>query len=116
MTLLALLRLSFTPAERQIDALGRPYFLWDCDLTMEEFRARLEDPDPEVRAHLVGKLMRQAKPDDVFLYVRPREIRELWPRLLRYLGRTRDFWTWLFDDDLSGPRFANPQHLTYVVF
>jgi len=85
------------PAERQIDALGRPYFLWDCDLTIEEFRARLEDPDPEVRAYLVGKLMRQAKPDDVFLYVRPREIRELWPRLFRYLGRTRDFWTWLFD-------------------
>jgi hypothetical protein len=89
--------LSFTPPERLTDARGRPYFLWDCDLTVEEFRARLEDPDPEVRAYLVGKLMRQAKPDDVFLYVRPREIRELWPRLLRYLGRTREFWTWLFD-------------------
>ena len=41
--------------------------------------------------------MRQAKPDDVFLFVRPSAIRELWPRLLRYLGRTREFWTWLFD-------------------
>lgn len=41
--------------------------------------------------------MRQAKPDDVFLFVRPREIRDLWPRLDRYLGRTREFWTWLFE-------------------
>ena len=49
------------------------------------------------RAYLVGKLMRQAKPDDVFLFVRPREIRELWPRLTRYLGRTREFWSWLFE-------------------
>jgi hypothetical protein len=23
-------------------------------------------------------------------------VRELWPRLERYLGHTRDFWTWLF--------------------
>lgn len=33
-------------------------------------RAGLRDPDPDVRAYLVGKLMRQAKPDDVFLFVR----------------------------------------------
>ncbi len=77
--------------------MGRPYFLWDCGLTLEEFRARLDSPDPEVRAYLVGKLMRQAKPDDVFLFVRPRAIRDLWPRLERYLGRSRAFWTWLFD-------------------
>jgi hypothetical protein len=89
--------LSPTPHETLTDGMGRPYFLWDCDLTLEEFRARLESPDPEVRAYLVGKLMRQAKPDDVFLFVRPRMIRELWPRLERYLGRTREFWTWLFE-------------------
>jgi hypothetical protein len=40
--------------------------------------------------------MRQAKPDDVFLFVGPREIQELWPRLERYLGRSRPFWSWLF--------------------
>jgi hypothetical protein len=89
--------LAFTPSDRLTDAQGRPYFLWDCDLTLEQFRAGLDDPDPEVRAYLVGKIMRQAKPDDVFLFVRPGVIRELWPRLVRYLGSTREFWTWLFD-------------------
>jgi hypothetical protein len=34
--------------------MGRPYFLWDCGLTLEEFRERLESPDPEVRAYLVA--------------------------------------------------------------
>lgn len=86
-----------TPPEGLTDDQGRPYFLWDCDLTLEQFERGLHDPDPEVRAYLVGKLMRQAKPDDVFLLVTPRTIRELWPRLLRYLGRTKDFWTWLFE-------------------
>jgi hypothetical protein len=79
------------------DRAGRPYFVWDCDLTVEQFRAGLQSPDPEIRAYLVGKLMRQAKPDDVFLFVRPFTIRELWPRLKPYLGRTREFWTWLFE-------------------
>jgi len=79
------------------DRAGRPYFLWDCDLTLEQFRAGLQSPDPEIRAYLVGKLMRQAKPDDVFSFVRPVTIRELWPRLKPYLGRTREFWTWLFE-------------------
>ena len=86
-----------TPRERLLDTRGRPYFLWDCDLTLEQFTGKLKDPDPEVRAYLVGKLMRQAKPDDVFTYVSPRTIRELWPRLERYLGKTREFWSWLFD-------------------
>jgi hypothetical protein len=30
-----------TPSERMIDAAGRPYFLWDCDMTLAEFRRRL---------------------------------------------------------------------------
>jgi len=86
-----------TPTTLLLDRQGRPYFLWDCDLTLEAFQRGLHDPDPERRAYLVGKLMRQAKPDDVFTFVSPRVIRELWPRLERYLGNTRRFWTWLFE-------------------
>ena len=68
-----------TPPERIVDAKGRPYFLWDEDLTLDAFRGRLADPDPEVRACYLGKLMRQAKPDDVFTFASLREIRELFP-------------------------------------
>ena len=84
-----------TPPEKLVDAEGHPYFLWDTEMTLDEFRAGLRSPDPDVRAYLIGKLMRQAKPDDVFTFVSAREIRELWPRLERYLGKTREFWTWL---------------------
>lgn len=84
-----------TPPEVLVDARGRPYFLWDCDLDVASFEARLRDPDPGVRAYFVAKLMRQAKPDDVFLFVTLDTIRELWPHLLRHLGHARPFWTWL---------------------
>ncbi|MDM7915003.1 MAG: hypothetical protein QUU85_07010 [Candidatus Eisenbacteria bacterium] len=87
--------LSPTPRERLLDAKGRPYFLWDEDTTLEEFLRSLSDPDPEVRAYRAGKLMRQAKPDDVFSFLSPEEIEALWPRLERYLGRTRAFWEWV---------------------
>lgn len=93
-----------TPPDRMLDAKGRPYFLWDEDIALDVFRARLADPDPEVRAYFVGKLMRQAKPDDVFTFVSLREIRELFPLVVRYLGRTRDFWTWLLDRWKALPR------------
>ena len=84
-----------TPPERLCDAQGRPYFLWDCDLTLDEFRGRLADPDATVRAYHLGRLMRQAKPDDVFLFVRERDMRALWSQAERYLGTTRPFWRWL---------------------
>lgn len=84
-----------TAPDQLTDAQGRPYFLWDVDMTLDRFRSKLRDPDPRVRAYLVGKLMRQAKPDDVFTFVTVREIRELWPELERYLGRSRRFWSWL---------------------
>jgi hypothetical protein len=86
-----------TPRERMLDGAGRPYFLWDVDMTLDRFEALLRDPDPDVRAHAIGSLMRQAKPDDVFTFVRLDEIRALWPRLERHLGRTRPFWTWLLE-------------------
>ena len=84
-----------TPADRLVDDRGRPYFLWDCEMTLEEFRRELRDAGRDVRAYLVGKLMRQARPDDVFEFVSVAGIRELWSDLERYLGRTRPFWTWL---------------------
>ena len=89
--------LSPTAPEVLTDSRGRPYFLWDCDLTVAEFEERLHDPDPDVRAYFVAKLMRQAKPDDVFTFLDLAEVRLLWPRLVRYLGNSRPFWSWLLD-------------------
>jgi hypothetical protein len=89
--------LAVTPLDTMIDGQGRPYFLWDCDLTLAQFRTALDSADETVQAYMVGKLMRQAKPDDVFVFVRARTIRRLWPKLLPHLGHTRPFWTWIFE-------------------
>ena len=91
------LRLAPTPPERLFDAAGRPYFLWDTDTTATRLAELLGDPDPAVRAYWLGKMMRQAKPDDVFTFADAQAIADHWALLLPYLGKTRDFWCWLFD-------------------
>ena len=87
--------LNVTRPDRMTDSRGRPYFLWDSEMTLDEFREALRHADPEVRAYFLGKLMRQARPDDVFSFVSVAEIRSLLPSVRRYLGRSREFWTWL---------------------
>jgi hypothetical protein len=86
-----------TPPERLVDVRGRPYFLWDIDLTLEDFRLRLEDPDAPVRGYFLGKLMRQAKPDDVLLLVTPQRLADDWDLARRHLGSAEPFWNWVLD-------------------
>lgn len=87
-----------TSPERMVDRHGRPYFLWDNELTLEQFVEQLRTGDDGVRSYLIAKLMRQAKPDDVFSFVGLDEIAGLWPRIHPRLGRTRAMWTWLLGE------------------
>lgn len=86
-----------TPWEQLTDAQGRPYFLWDVDMSLEALVEGLRSPDPTVRAYLLGKLMRQAKPDDVFHFVSLDTLGAEWDAVQPYLGNRRAFWTWLLD-------------------
>jgi hypothetical protein len=97
--------LNITPPERMTDQRGRPYFLWDLNMDLETFRARVRDTDAEVRAYFLAKLMRQARPDDVFAFVSRDDIRRDWRLLERHLGRSKAFWSWLFEQ-WEGPEFA----------
>jgi hypothetical protein len=78
---------------------GRPYFLWWLDCTVEEFRDKLRDPSPETRAYYYGALLREANTRDVWLFVTPGQIRELWHLIERHLGKSRAMWAWLLDID-----------------
>lgn len=89
--------LNLTPLDKLLDARGRPYFLWDCDVTLEQFRANLEHAERDVRGYWIAKMMRQARPDDVFQFVTRARIEEHWDVVERHLGSSRAFWTWLLE-------------------
>lgn len=75
----------------------RPWFLWSVDLTDEQFRDRLADPDPAIRAQWQGLLMREARWREVWQYLRLSDVVSNWENIQRHLGRKRDFWVWLLD-------------------
>jgi hypothetical protein len=75
----------------------RPYFLWWTNATVADFRARLADADPDVRAYWMGALLREANSRDVWVFVTPAQIRASWDRLQRHLGRSRRMWAYLLD-------------------
>jgi len=83
--------------ESLLDDTARPYFLWWTDATVGQFKAHLASPDAEERAYWMGALLREANTRDVWLFVDPDDIRALWPRLIRYLGRSRQMWAWLLE-------------------
>jgi hypothetical protein len=86
-----------------LDDGARPYFLWWADATIGEFKAKLRDPDLDVRSYWLGALLREANTRDVWLFVTPAEIRQLWSRLGRHLGRSRALWSFLLAmDDREG--------------
>jgi hypothetical protein len=84
-----------TPA--LLDDGARPYFLWWTDATVGQLKQHLASTDPEERAYWMGALLREANTRDVWLFVSAGEIRELWPLLIRYLGRSRSMWAWLLE-------------------
>jgi hypothetical protein len=75
----------------------RVYFLWDLPVTEAQFRERLHHPDPRIRAQWQGRLMREARPDEVWIYLTLEEILRDWEHLRRHLGRKRRFWEFLLD-------------------
>jgi hypothetical protein len=71
-----------------------PYFLWDEPMTMRELFEHLERSDEE-RMRLLGKIMREARDEDVWRFTTPAEVSQRWTELQSYLGKRRDFWLFL---------------------
>ena len=96
------LRLPPTSSDLLDDA-TRPYFLWWTDATVGDLHRHLEDPDPDRRAYWMGALLREANTRDVWLFLKPEDIRESWSRLQRHLGRSRAMWSWLLGLEAEWP-------------
>jgi hypothetical protein len=72
-----------------------PYFLWDEPMTNAALRERLGTASPGERARLLGKILREARDTDVWLFTTPAEVAQRWGVLAPHLGRRRAFWEFL---------------------
>lgn len=79
------------------DPLAVPYFLWDEPMTVMALRQRLRTASPPEAARLLGKILREARDSDVWLFTTPAEVARRWDELVPHLGRRRSFWEFLLD-------------------
>ena len=79
------------------DPEGRPYFLWDEDVTLREFKDRLRSADSATRLQALAKLLREARDIDVWHFVTPQDVADALPFLTRKLGRRQGFWSFLIE-------------------
>lgn len=76
---------------------GRPYFIWDLDVSEADLRERLRASDPQIRAQWQARVMREARFADVWRYVSLEEVVRDWSWIRRHLGRSRAFWEFLLE-------------------
>ena len=62
-----------------VDEDKRPYFLWDEDISLREFKERLRGPDAADRLQMLAKLLREARDTDVWMFITPQEAAEALP-------------------------------------
>jgi hypothetical protein len=75
----------------------RPWFLWDEDLSVRELQDILADESHPRWVELAAKIMREARDDQVWLFLRLVSVVARYPELAVRLGRRRAFWDYLLD-------------------
>lgn len=70
----------------------RLYFFWDYNLTEEDLRAILRGDNEVEKAWAITRLLEAARWEDIWKYLRWREVREWLPKL-HLRPQTREVWT-----------------------
>jgi len=74
-----------------------PYFLWDEPMTVAELRDRLRHASRPERMRLLGKVLREARDTEAWLFTTPQSVAQNWKALSLHLGKRRAFWEFLFE-------------------
>jgi hypothetical protein len=69
----------------------RLYFFWDYDITEEDLRAILNGDNEVEKAWAMTRLLEAAKWDDIWRFIKLRDLREWFPKL-QLRPQTRQVW------------------------
>lgn len=74
-----------------------PYFLWNEETTVARLREILSDPAHPLRAIYAARVMRDGRVTDLWSFLRPQDVKTMWPQVERHLGKRRAFWRFLLE-------------------
>ena len=66
-------------------------------MTVGDLKQKLASSSDEERIRLLGKILREARDTDVWIFTSPEEVVRLWPSLEPHLGRRKGFWAFLIE-------------------
>ena len=78
-----------------LPASERPYFCWDRSWSVSDIKAKLAESAPEDWPMLAAWIMREARFEDVWFFLRPAEIAARFGELKSLLGRKQEFWKYI---------------------
>lgn len=64
-------------------------------MTVAELKKKLASASEEEKMRLLGKVLREARDTDVWVFTSPQEVMLKWEKIERHLGRRRGFWIFL---------------------
>jgi hypothetical protein len=79
------------------DPSARPYFFWDEDVSVAEFKIVLGGGSGYDHDRLLGKMLREARDIDVWHFTTPQQVAMHLDRLQRIVGKRYSFWRYLID-------------------
>ncbi len=76
---------------------GRPYFIWNADFSEEDVRAIIAGQKGDLeRAQMIAHIMQNARFEDIWKYLKLKNIVQNWPLVKRMLWpqESRELWAW----------------------
>ena len=76
---------------------GRPYFIWNADLSDEGVRAILAGQEGDLeQAQMIAHIMQNARFEDIWKYLQLKSIVQNWPLVKRMLWpqESKELWAW----------------------
>ena len=71
-----------------------PYFAWDRKKTVADIKAAI-GKEPDLQIKTIAWIMREAKFDDVWQFISPKELWQSFDEILPFLGRKKEFWQYM---------------------
>ncbi len=72
-----------------------PYFCWDRKDTINDILKRIDGAE---KYKTIAWLLREAKFQDIWFFIKPQDVFNNYSKIAKYLGKNKDFWDYILGE------------------